>query len=437
MILTNVVKLYPNVKTRKRLDFYILMRDKYWNISLSKWNDMYDTHSIECHLVKTVFTPQIDKKGNLKYTKKGKAVVKEKNYYSNPSPSYQLIQTEIEQNKSNLDYLVPAHMIRLVVKDLGRAFDAFFDKKRSDVHHPKFKDLNDHVTSSYKDDQACIKNGKLRLTKGILDSNDYSLIRTRPKLPDQPLKLVTIVRKDGNYYAMIAYDEPEKHLMQTGLNDGVDVNVGHFNSCGYRLSILPKRLNYLYKRTNYYQQMLGIKRFRNEDYKKSKRYATIKAHLKRDHVKIVNYQHDIIQKYTTYLVKYHDEIYIEDLDVKHMLMSHVASKGMHRSLFGYFRQVLTYKCKLYRRKLHIVNRFFPSTQMCPNCGYIKTGDDRITLHGNRKYGTKHNEFHCNECGYTADRDAKVPATLMRYSDYTMKHIRKLQHKQATVINGLA
>ena len=52
-----------------------------------------------------------------------------------------MIQTEIEQNKSNLDYLVPAHMIRLVVKDLGRAFDAFFDKKRSDVHHPKFKDL--------------------------------------------------------------------------------------------------------------------------------------------------------------------------------------------------------------------------------------------------------------------------------------------------------
>ena len=69
--------------------------------------------------------------------------------------------------------------------------------------------------------------------------------------------------------------------------------------------------------------------------------------------------------------------------------------------------------------------------------WIHTGDDRITLHGNRKYGTKHNEFHCNECGYTADRDAKVPATLMRYSDYTMKHIRKLQHKQATVINGLA
>lgn len=65
-------------------------------------------------------------------------------------------------------------------------------------------------------------------------------------MPDQQLKLVTIVRKDGNYYAMIAYDEPEKHLMQTGLNDGVDVNVGHFNSCGYRLNILPKRLDYFY-----------------------------------------------------------------------------------------------------------------------------------------------------------------------------------------------
>ncbi|MBT8902035.1 hypothetical protein BTI52_08570, partial [Lactobacillus delbrueckii subsp. bulgaricus] len=40
-----------------------------------------------------------------------------------------------------------------------------------------------------------------------------------------------------------------------------------------------------------------------------------------------------------------DAICIEDLDVKGMLMSHVASKGVHRALFGRFRSYLEYKCK--------------------------------------------------------------------------------------------
>ena len=399
MILTKVVKLYPNHQTRKRLDFYMLKRDKYWNIALSIWNSMYEAHTIECHLQKIIFEPKLNKKGEVKHNKKGKVLLNEKRFYSNPSPSWELVRDEIEHDKSNIDYRVPAHMIRLVTKDLGQSFDAFFDKTRPDAKHPKFKDLNTKITGSYKDDGAVIKTGKLQLTKGCFDKNKYSLIRTRPKLPDQKLKLVTIVRKNDNYYAMINYEEPKRHLLKTGLNDGVDLNVGHFNSCGYKLNILPKRLNDLYK--------------------------------------ITNYQHDVIQKYTTYLVKYHDEIFIEDLDVKHMLMSHVASKGMHRSLFGYFKQVLKYKCKLYGRKLHIVDRFFPSTQMCPNCGSIKTGDDKITLRGNKKHHTKHNQFICNQCGYTADRDEKVPYTLMGYSDYTMKYIRKLQHQQASIINGLA
>ena len=437
MILTKVIKLYPNHQTRKRLDFYMLKRDKYWNIALSIWNSMYEAHTIECHLQKIIFEPKLNKKGEIKHNKKGQVLLNEKRFYSNPSPSWELVRDEIEHDKSNIDYRVPAHMIRLVAKDLGQSFAAFFDKTRSDAKHPKFKDLNTKITGSYKDDSAVIKNGKLQLTKGCFDKNKYSLIRTRPKLPDQKLKLVTIVRKNDNYYAMINYEEPKKHLLKTGLNDGVDLNVGHFNSCGYKLNVLPKRLNNLYKRTKHYQHMLGTKRYRNANYQNSKRYLKIKEHLKRDHMKITNYQHDIIQKYTTYLVKYHDEIFIEDLDVKHMLMSHVASKGMHRSLFGYFKQVLKYKCKLYGRTLHIVDKFFPSTQMCPNCGTIKTGDDKITLRGNKKHHTKHNQFICNQCGYTADRDEKVPYTLMRYSDYTMKHIRKLQHQQATVINGLA
>ncbi|MCT3499337.1 transposase, partial [Lactobacillus delbrueckii subsp. bulgaricus] len=55
-------------------------------------------------------------------------------------------------------------------------------------------------------------------------------------------------------------------------------------------------------------------------------------------------------------------------------MSHVASKGVHRALFGRFRSYLEYKCKSTGVKLVIANRFYPSTQRCAACGNIKKDD---------------------------------------------------------------
>ena len=185
--------------------------------------------------------------------------------------------------------------------------------------------------------------------------------------------------------------------------------------------------------------MLAKKRVVNGTKKarQSKNYQTIQAHLRRDHRKVINLQHDIMQKYTTYLVKNHDKVVIEDLDVKKMLMSHVASKGMHRAMAGYFRKTLEYKCIQYGRELVVVDRLFPSTQMCPVCGLVKTGDEKITLRGNKKHHTKHNEFVCYGCGYKADRDEKVIPTLMRYSKAMMKNIQKMKKNESDIVKAFA
>ena len=82
------------------------------------------------------------------------------------------------------------------------------------------------------------------------------------------------------------------------------------------------------------------------------------------------------------------------------------AKGLHRSLFGRFRQFMEYKAEKFEKRLVIADKYYPSTQRCSACGHIKTGDEKITLSGNMKYGTKHHEYHCYECGYKADRDEK-------------------------------
>ena len=96
----------------------------------------------------------------------------------------------------------------------------------------------------------------------------------------------------------------------------VDVNVGHFNYTEGQINVLP-------------------------------------AKLQRDYRKIANIQNDLLQKFTTKLVNNYDQIVIEDLAVKKMMMTHVASKGMQRSLFSRFRQILTYKCEWYSKKINL------------------------------------------------------------------------------------
>lgn len=144
----------------------------------------------------------------------------------------------------------------------------------------------------------------------------------------------------------------------------------------------------------------------------SHNYVKTRAKLQRDYRKVANIQRDIIQKFTTKLVTNYDKIAIEDLQVKQMQMSHVASKGLQRSLFSYFRQILTYKCEWYGKYLVIADKYYPSTQRCSNCGYIKTGDDKISLAGNRKHNTKHHEYICYECGHVMDRDINAVYNLL-------------------------
>lgn len=133
--------------------------------------------------------------------------------------------------------------------------------------------------------------------------------------------------------------------------------------------------------------------------------------MQRTYERISNIQKDLLHKFTTDLYHQYDTIVIEDLDVKKMQMSKKA-KNLHRSLFGQFRQMMEYKSQKFGKTLIVADRYYPSTQRCSSCGFIKTGEDRITLSGNEKYGTRHNEYICYHCGYKDDRDHNAVLNIL-------------------------
>lgn len=331
---------------------------------------------------------------------------------TSPKPNVYAVRNELVANKADWQYMLSARILQLAIADLGKAWQNFFDKAQPDWGRPAFKSKK-AARQGFKTDRAKIVAGKLRLDKprGVKDWYDIRVSRHVDLAGT--LKVVSIYRENGQYWASLPFEVELENKPQTGKNSAVDVNVGHLNYTAGVINTLPKRLGKLYQRVKYYQQQLAHKRVVNGNKApKSNNYAVMRAKLQRDYRKVANIQHDVMQKFTTELVNNYDKIVIEDLSVKDMQMSHVASKGLQRSMFGYFRQVLSYKCAWYGKKMLLADKTYPSTQRCSQCGYIKHGSDKITLQGNAQHQTKHDEYICYNCGAILDRDENAVANLL-------------------------
>ena len=381
MLRTQKVKLCPNRTMQKVLDDLCDYRRYCWNQGLALWNDMYNASVILA-----------DKKQR---------------------PNERKVRDELVANKADWQFQLSARCLQLAISDLGKAWQNFFDQAQPDWGKPHFKSKKSSC-QGFKTDRAKLVNGRLRLDKprGVKTPWFDIKFKGAHNLTGE-LKVVSIYRENGQYWASLPLEVMVPAKLKTGAKTAVDVNVGHLNYTGGQIKTLPSHLQAIYKRIKHYQRVLARKRKVNgKQATQSKNYAKTRAKLQRDYRRVANVQHDLMQKFTTQLVSNYDQIVIEDLAVKQMQMSHVASKGLHRSLFGYFRQVLTYKCEWYGKTLLVADRFYPSTQRCSVCGHIKQGDDKVTLAGNHKHHTKHDQYICYQCGATLDRDENAVANLL-------------------------
>ena len=380
MLCVQKVRLYPNEAMKQVLDDLCDYRRYCWNQGLALWNDMYDASLI-----------LEDKKLR---------------------PSARKVRDELVANKEDWQYQLSARCLQLAISDLGKAWSNFFKKSLPDWGKPKFK-TKKAARQGFKTDRAQIVNGKLRLDKphGVKTWADISFKGAKSLGGD--LKVVSVYRENGKYWASLPFEVKKAQKAKTGQQTAVDVNVGHFDYTEGQVKTLPNNLKALYKRIKHYQRLLARKRVTNgKGATQANNYVKTRAKLQRDYRKAANIQHDLVQKFTTMLVNDYDRIAIEDLAVKQMQMSHVASKGLHRSMFGYFKQVLKYKCAWYGKELILADRYYPSTQRCSACGHVKTGEDKVGLDGNKKHKTKHNEYICYDCGAVMDRDENAVRNLL-------------------------
>jgi len=136
--------------------------------------------------------------------------------------------------------------------------------------------------------------------------------------------------------------------------------------------------------------------------RRSRNWKQAQIKIARLHRKIANIRSDTLHKLTTLLAKNHGVIVIEDLNVSGMLANHKLAAAIADMSFFEFRRQLTYKCQLYGAKLAIVERWFPSSKLCSNCGSKK---ETLLL--------SERVFECNSCGHRQDRDLNAAINLQK------------------------
>lgn len=207
-----------------------------------------------------------------------------------------------------------------------------------------------------------------------------------------------LLRKSSGYYFHITtYCEPENKPC-TGAVCGIDFGIGHnltFDD-GHTVDICvpeTKGVKLASKRVNKPMHRHGYIKKRKT--KKTKNHYKRVAKLKIAYEKMNNLKADLANKAVHDILENHDLVAIQD----EMLAN------WHKGLFG--RQVQhsamgTIKAKLKTNsKTHVLERSYPSTQICPTCGK------------NTKHPLTEREYHCQHCGYHhSNRDAKAAGSIL-------------------------
>ncbi|EOT43582.1 IS200/IS605 family element RNA-guided endonuclease TnpB [Enterococcus columbae] len=279
---------------------------------------------------------------------------------------------------------------------LDKAYKNFFRDKS--VGFPRFKSKKNPVQSYTTNNQ----NGTVALidSKFIKVPKLKSLVRI--KLHRQPkgmIKSATISRhSSGKYYISLLCKEEISELPETNSAIGIDLGITDFailsdgqkidnNKFTSKMEKKLKREQRKFSRRALLAKKRGVKLYEARNYQKQRQKVA------RLYEKVKNQRTDFLNKLSTEIIKNHDIICIEDLNVKGMLRNHKLARSISDVSWSSFVAKLQYKADWYGREIIKVDTWFPSSQICSECGH-KDGKKSLDIR----------EWTCPICHTHHDRD---------------------------------
>ena len=264
------------------------------------------------------------------------------------------------------------------------------------VGYPKYKSKKDN-RQSYRVTNVC---NIIRICDNKINLPKLKLVKCRvSKKVEGRILNATISRNPaGQYYVSICCTDVEiKPFEKTGENVGIDLGIKDLAVCSNEIRYPNHKF---YNKSE--KKIVKLHRQLSRKSRGSNNRNKAKIKLAKAYQKIADQRKDTIHKMTTELVKNYDVICIEDLNVSGMVRNHKLAKHISDSSFYEIRRQLEYKAKWYGKELVVIDRFYPSSQICHCCGAKYEGTKDLSI---RKWT-------CPECGTEHDRDINAAKNIL-------------------------
>ena len=231
-------------------------------------------------------------------------------------------------------------------------------------------------------------------------------------------KQVANISFDGKYWYLSYTEDVEAQVKKLpDYTDGIGIDLGIKTlatvSDGTKVPNIKtfRRVRILNKRLKRLQRKVSRKYLINKcnKHNKTKNIIKLEKRIKLIHRSLKNIRINYIRKFVSELIKKQPQyIAIEDLNVKGMMRNKHLAKDVANCSFYTIKEHLVRKAKERNIIVRLVDRFYPSSKTCSNCGSYKK---------NLKLSQR--VYHCNSCQVKIDRDFNASLNIATTDKYKL------------------